>query len=390
MKIVKVLALLCALYGCASELHMPSISECMNVSDSSYLHPKNDEFEALLEKYTLQGLPGLSVAVYSPNDGTWQGCAGYAAIENNQVLESCHLFASASVGKLYCAVALLKLQEEGFVDLDDLVSDYLPSDKVKAIAGNSSITIRNLLNHTSGMANIDYDVRFTTQILRDPGKIDRSFISDLIFDTAPNDMQGSFYYSSSGFEVLTLIIDKIVADGHQTYYSKMIEELGLEETYYQSGNEYPDLPNSVEYYLDRFNDGKLENITQTNNILTAALTGSDGVVASSLDHINFLRAIFEGQFLSEESLNQLKEQTPTKFKSKPFYGLGLWFKNTDFGLALGHDGGSIGAGADLWYFPDQEAYVFSATNNGIFFNDSRASELYREAFLKELFELVMK
>lgn len=379
------------LLGCEHIPQVEPIESCFIEQDSSHLNLKHTRYQDLLHKYTSQGLPGLAVAVYSPETGLWLGSSGYANVENQQDLRSCHAFASASIGKLYCAVAMLRLQEEGFLDLDDEVRKYLPEDKIAAITNGAPITIRELLNHTSGMSNVDNNIKLTTQILRNPEEINAEFLLELIYDSAPEkNARGRFFYSSSGFELLSRIIDTVYEPGHVSYYQGIFDELGLRSTYYKDGNSFPDLPTSVEYYLDRFDNGKIENISQTNHILTNALTGSDGVIATPRDHIQFLRAIFEGNFLDTASFDQLIEQTNTSYSSKPAYGLGLWFKESEWGLAMGHDGGSIGAGADLWYFPEHDTYVFSATNIGIFFSDSRVANLYREDFITELFQLAME
>ncbi len=379
------------LFACVNTTSVLPIETCSIVQDSSHLNLKHTAYQQLLLKYTALGLPGLTAAVYSSGKGLWLGSEGFANVENQQELLGCHVFASASIGKLYCAIAMLKLQEEGLLDLDDEVRQYLPEEKMETITDGEPITIRELLNHTAGLANVDNNIQLTTQILRSPEEIDADFLLDLIYkSSSEKNSRGRFFYSSSGFELLSRIIDTVYEPGHISYYQRIFDELGLSSTYYKNDNSFPDLPNSVEYYLDRFDNGQIENISQTNHILTKALTGSDGVVASPKDHIQFLRAIFEGNYLDQASMNQLIEKTNTSFSSKPHYGLGLWFRQTEWGLAMGHDGGSIGAGADLWYFPEHDTYIFSATNIGIFFGDSQAANLYRDEFLSELFRVAME
>ncbi|MEL6537401.1 MAG: serine hydrolase domain-containing protein [Bacteroidota bacterium] len=363
---------------------------CTLAADSSERHPKHARLEALLNQYSQAGLPGLSVAIYTPAGGLWQGAAGFANLEHGQPLAPCHLMATASIGKLYCAVAMLKLQERGLLNLDDALAKYLPTETVEAIVGSSSITLRHLLSHTAGLANIDFDLRFTCQILRDPHAIDRDLITQLIYSATPETTPGNFYYSSSGFEVLTQVMDQVAPEGHEAFYRSILDELGLTESYYRTESSPLQDARAAQQYLDRFDNGRLENITETNSLLTNALTGSDGMVASPLDNLKFLRAIMEGNYLTEESRSQLLAPTETGFSPKPYYGLGLWYRQTDYGLALGHDGGSIGAGADLWYFPEQQVYLFSATNVGIFFSDSQVNDTYRDRFLPKLIQIAME
>ncbi len=383
---MRVLFLALFTLGCSLQEIQPT-NRCTTRENTNDHH--NDlKLQELVSRYADQGLPGLSVYISGPTT-TWTGTSGYSQLESKTPMKPCHLFASASIGKLYCAVAILKMHELGILSIEDKVSKHLGEAFVAKIA-DKNLRIHHLLSHTGGLASVDENIKFVTQILRNPKEVTPSFIDRLIATSPYLFHPGEkFSYSSSGFEILTRIMDRVLRYDHSLFYKQMFEDLGLANTYYRSRSEIKDQAVEVNYYLDRFDKLFLENITLTNNYLTDALSGSDGIIASPSDHVHFLRQILLGTYLNSHSKTLLVSKVATDYSPKPSYGKGLWFKETAFGLAIGHDGGSIGAGADLWYFPEQDVVVFSATNVGIFFTDSKLATTYRQEFLPELFKLAL-
>jgi D-alanyl-D-alanine carboxypeptidase len=107
------------------------------------------------------------MAVFSP-EGIWTGAAGFARIEDQTPMEPCHLHFLQSVSKSYLAVAILKLHQEGRLRLDASITTYLPESFSRPITDAEKITVRMLLNHTSGVPEYNFDPKYVTFLLQNP------------------------------------------------------------------------------------------------------------------------------------------------------------------------------------------------------------------------------
>jgi len=96
----------------------------------------------------------------------------------------------------------------------------------------------------------------------------------------------------------------------------------------------------------------------------AALRGDDGIVATPVDAVKFLKGLVDGKLLQKSSLDQMK-QWVNNDGGKPAYGLGLVYLGDGENIGYGHGGGGLGAGCLLLYIPAKKTYVFLATNIGV-------------------------
>src|SRR5436190_11129958 len=114
------------------------------------LYPKGPALDSIMKRYTTNALPGVAVAVYSETDGWWASAQGYANIEKQIQMENCHLQYVQSVSKTYMAVEILQFKEQGRINFDEPITTYLPSTYSNYLKNARAITVRMLLNQTSG------------------------------------------------------------------------------------------------------------------------------------------------------------------------------------------------------------------------------------------------
>jgi CubicO group peptidase (beta-lactamase class C family) len=198
------------LFSCEkNELNEPVSSDCsLPFADSSVNNPKNSAYQALLDKYVKKGLPGLIVLIRTPAEGLWIGASGYARIEDRTPMKKCKIVYSASIGKTYCAVAIMKLIEEGKLSLDDKINLYLPADVCDKIPNGNIATIRNLLGHRAGIPNCDYQPQFIADVLNDPFSIATDDLIKYVYCKKPLFVPGEGYeYSSTGYEIMASVYD---------------------------------------------------------------------------------------------------------------------------------------------------------------------------------------
>jgi len=309
------------------------------------------------------GFPGLAVAVYTPKTGFWAHAEGFSNVEKGIPLTKEHLHYLQSVSKTYMAVAIMILYERGKLGLDDPVTKYLSDSWLTSIPGSDKITLRMLLNHTSGLPEYSTDPGLVSRIIQDPLTV--LSVRDLLSYIGGKPLEfepGSKYrYRNTNYEVLSLVADVVTGD-HVAFINKeILEKLHLKSTYYLTPENYKDDMNLVDSYWDVLMEGKPANISKLQKANVASMKGDDGLVVSTKDAIFFLKGLMEGQLVQPGSL-ELMQQWVKNEAGEPRYGLGLTYYNLDVTYGIGHSGGGIGAGCVLMYLPELEAYVFIATN----------------------------
>lgn len=370
------------------EIEVNEISSCNLATDYS-THPKNEKLQAILDKYAGKGLVGISVSINQDGE-RWEGTSGFASIEKGVKLQPCHLMYSASIGKLYCAVATMLLVEQGKIELDAKINNYLPSEITDRIANGNTATVRQLLNHTAGLPNVDNNLNFGTTLFNDPYSLNTENILEFIYDEKAIYEPGEkHHYSSTGYELLTRIIDQVAGEDHAVFYRKnLFQAYGFNDTYYEEPleNLASRLPNN---YFERYGNGKIENISQVNFHLQNALTGSDGIIALPSDYVAFLTRLMNEEILSVESLEQMKQFVFTNEEETVAYGLGLRARQSPYGIYVGHGGRSLGAGMDLYHFPSKKTTICLSTNLGTYL-ESDLVNIYQGPLWVELVDAVFE
>jgi D-alanyl-D-alanine carboxypeptidase len=125
--------------------------------------PKADAIRSIMQSYSGKGLPGVALALYSMEYGWWGHAEGYADVKRMTSMRLENLQYLQSISKTYMAVAILRLKEEGKIDFDAPMTQYLSTDISRYIADTAKITVKMLLNHTS------------CQVLHRPPTVPRSF-----------------------------------------------------------------------------------------------------------------------------------------------------------------------------------------------------------------------
>ncbi len=379
-----------SLASCQKEEMILSDSETCTISEDYSTHPKRTNYQAILDKYVKKGIVGLSLYIKEENT-IWQGSSGIAVIEEDIPLQPCHLAYSASVGKTYCAAAIMLLVESGRLNLDDKINTYLSADLCNKIANGNEATIRQLLNHTAGIPNVDDDPNFGTMLFNDPYGLNRENILAFSYNKKALNKPGEIYhYSSTGYELLTVIIDEVTGASHVNFYrDSLLGANGLVNTFYKEPylNIASRLPNN---YFERYGNGKIENISKINFHLQNELTGSDGIIATMADYGLFLEKLLNNEIVSPASLAEMKKFIPTDETFTEGYGLGLRIRNSPYGTYIGHGGRSIGSGMDLYYFEEKNTTVCLSTNLGTYVETDLVNQYQNGALFQEIIDAIFQ
>ncbi|MFD2098705.1 serine hydrolase domain-containing protein [Flagellimonas iocasae] len=332
--------------------------------DTNPNHPKRNEVSTILKSLVENGCPGASFALLD-NDGWWIESVGLSNIEEQRNMENTFLHYLQSVAKTYMAVAILKLYEDGKLRLEDPITQHLDPKVSKMVDRADEITIKMLLNHTSGVPEYNFNPEYASTLLQHPETAFKAVDYIKFIDGEPLTFEpGSQYsYRNTNYVLLSLIADKITGN-HGNYIEKTIfKPLGLTHTYYQISYEKLKDEILVSSYWDRYSDGILENISHIQKQNVTYMVGDDGIVTTTTEAILFLKGLLEGKLLQDSTMELMMTWVKNR-EGKPAYGLGLGHGEVDGHPYYGHSGGGIGSGCELRYFPETNRYMFIAINIG--------------------------
>jgi D-alanyl-D-alanine carboxypeptidase len=347
---------------------------------------KTEKIQKIINRATSDLLPGISVYIKNSKNGEWIGVAGFADVEHKTPLQKNHVFAIGSIGKMYHAVAVLKLTEEGRLKLDDKISSNLPDEIIANLPNGELITVRHLLGNTSGLTNYEADPVLNELYIS--GKLSLDTLTHLnalrryVFGKPAQGMPGeAYHYSSTNFMLLAMIMNNLIEQGHTDYLQKdVLVKNGFANTFYrQTPSQH-----LVNHYGDLNQDGQIENLTKQTIETTNWFMGDDGIYAPIDEAAHFLESLMKEKILSKESL---KEMIIWNDPKKPDYGLGLMAdKSFPYKFLMGHSGRGIGMTTDLFYFPEQDMTVAIFCNMGI----RGAAPEFKKAYLKMRSKIVKR
>jgi len=371
---VLIILLASLLMGCSKDIFEQPIKD--NKFPQAYKtdHTLGLKINSIIHEYSKKGLPGLSVAV-SNVEGVWEGAAGYARIEDNQPLTHGFVHAGGSVTKIYTATAIMMLFEQQKVQLDKSIDNYLPVHVTARIKGAAHITVRMLLSHRSGIPDYIEDDSFRLHWFNDLSqRWDLEGILKFVNRKTYLHPDAAYHYSNTNYVLLSLIVEHV---GQQEEWKWLVEHLfnpqGLKYTFYRNGKDFLDgfaMPN---YYMDRFGDGRLQNVSVPTKVEIYSEYGDGGLVATSLDFVKFMQALSEHKIVSPQTLGLMS--TPTRESE---YGLGLDVFGYGNKHQFGYQGAVFGGSSLLLYFKEQQTVLFIAANCDATLVGGKTLHLYHE------------
>jgi D-alanyl-D-alanine carboxypeptidase len=331
-------------------------------------------WQAMLHQWRSRGdAPATVLGVSTGDRESWVGADG-TPDRDGQPVRTDAPFRIASITKVFVAVVVLQLVEEGRLRLDDPASRYAPD------AGAWPVTIRQLLNHTSGIPDFGMADEFGEELAaRRDRRWSAAEVVALVADNEPTFPAGTGYsYSNTNYVLLGEAVETVTGHGWaQEVRRRILDPLELRDTYV-AGFEPMQRP-VIPGYFDLDNDGDFDNV-ETDEPWTSLET-SDGaagcIVSTGPDLLAFGDALFHGGLLSAETMRAMTSDGPfhPRFTN---YGLGLEIARPDYRTTIwGHGGYLPGFRSILWYVPSRDAVIV------VLANDARAEP-------RDLAELAMR
>jgi len=329
---------------------------------SSDQHPIEQRLQETLDREIQKyGVRGVSAAVIFPDKKVWTGVSGIS--HDIVLIEPDMPFAIGSITKNVVAALILNLTEEGVLSLDDSLSKWLPSYPLV----DSTITIRQLLNHTSGIFMFWDNQKIWDDLKKDREKVWTpeevlSYIQEPYF--APGE---GWRYSNTNYLLLAMIIEKATGSNLSTEFRERFwQPMDITNAYLSIEEDIPD--HQAHVYGDNFNnDGSDIDLTFLPRASHESITyGSSGIFITAEDLARWCHALFEGEVLQQQSMDEMMQFVDIGFGSKKRgYGLGveLFVKRISSGeRAIGHSGANIGTSAYMVHLPEHHVSVVVMVN----------------------------
>lgn len=348
-------------FSCKKDVGPTNQLDCLNLyADDT--HPRKAEFQLIIDKYIGLGLPGISVLV-EDSSGVWVGSGGYADIEKGIEFTPCHISKAASITKLLVGTLFFMLQEDGLININDPVSKYIDKDILDKIKNAEGITIKQLMNHTTGIFDVITSSEFYLAVLNNPNKVwTQEELLKYVYGVDGYTLNDPYpaYYSSTNTLLLSMCIEKATGKKHdELLRDRVLNKLNMLDTYYQGREDLPDY--CAQGYFDLHNNGKLVNVS---NLITGSGNGYGGIYSNVSDLNKFIKALLvDKTLISQESLDMMQEFVQ---EEENFYtGAGMIKKFTEKpAYGIGHTGRDLGYNANLFYFPERKITMIFFVNYG--------------------------
>ncbi|MGN9845225.1 serine hydrolase domain-containing protein [Nonomuraea sp. H19] len=360
------------------------------LADQDKLTPRpgqdRPELQKTIQEIVDSGFVGVQLRVHDER-GEWVGSAGARKLGDTAKPPTNGHVRVGSNTKTFTATLVLQLVAEGMIELDTPADDYLPEFGL-----DRRITVRMLLQHTSGVFNFtgDYDSDGTYVPGIPATTAGQEWVDNRFHTYRPEELVRlalskparfepgtDWSYSNTNYVLARLLIEKVTG---RTYAEEMqrliLGPLGLTGTVAPTTQTEVPEPHAHAYY--RYEDaGQQKTVDVTRHNPSWISSGGD-MISTTRDLHTFISALLGGKLLPAPLLAEMCTPEP-----KAGYGLGVFVQNTDGGIIITHNGGIAGHAALMYSTPDGSKTLTAALN----YVDDAALSL-AEAFQKATQRLV--
>ncbi len=294
---------------------------------------------------------GGAVLVAKNGDILYRESFGKANLELDLEMAPDHVFRIGSITKQFTAAAILRLQEEGKLSVEDDIKKYIEDYP----ANGRTITIEHLLTHTSGIANYSRLRKFDQRARRnDMGPKELiDFFKNEPMDFDPGD---GFKYNNSGYVLLGYIIELVTGSTYAEYIQEnFFSPLGMRNSYYDISTQL------IENRAPGYGKGKAGH--RNASFLSMTLPYAGGSLLSTVDDLYIWnKAVADYKVLDKESTTKAHSRYILNTGRPTDYGYGWRLGNIQGTPSLKHGGSVNGFTSYALYLPKTDVYVVVLTN----------------------------
>lgn len=355
-----------------------------------------DQYQLMLDNLISKHIPG-AVLLVETKHGKFIGSAGFKDLEKKQPMSTDVVMPNGSAGKKLTALLIALLADEGIVDLDAPISKYLDKELLSQIQYSYKMTLRHLLNHTSGIIeynDIDEYAFFKAQYEQRDKVTTDMFPLGFAFNQPADFEPGKGHsYSNTGYALAGVILERVLKEHpSKAIRNRILEPLKMTSSY-SKGVEKHQAELASGFFIndeDPFFPTPLNVWIDTKDIIGTTAT-SDAPLASDVnDMARLLRAIVRKNNVVSESVRtqmigeeHLIESWGPRFyrASDLYYGLGIWVEEINGRKFYHHGGTEFGYFTQNIYIPEGDVSITAFANCGV--NDK-----CEEAFQNFTFEVL--
>jgi CubicO group peptidase (beta-lactamase class C family) len=272
----------------------------------------------------------------------------------------------ASITKMFTAIAITQLVEQGKLSYTDTVGKILPDYPNKQVA--EKVTIHHLLSHTSGMSDY-HGAKYIERkgVLRQV----RDYFPLFVDEPLSFEPGARWQYANTGYILLGAMIEKASGENYYVYVRRHIfKPSGMTNTdFYETDVDTPNLATGYTNFVDKGDDYFEFHLGRRRNtsLYNGAKGNSAGGAFSTLDDLfRFSLALREGKLISAKSLDLMTSVKVVARKydaGQTLWGYGFELENINGKRVIGHTGGDFGISSAVRWFPDSGNYTFVVLSN---------------------------
>jgi len=339
----------------------------------SPVEPIAFDYQATIDDALSDTIPGVILLVEKPGF-KFLGSAGLADIETQTPMQTYHVMLNGSAGKKLTALLTVMLAEEGLLSLDDNIDSWFSEEILAQIENSEQMTIRQLLNHTSGIHDYwDEDISdsFIQAVLADPETLKTdSYVLPFGLNQSAYFLPGEGYrYSNTGYLLVGLILDEVLGEHHSSamrnrilipfgmnssFYNGVEKSLGEIISGYTVNDVYGELNTKPYYENIGVADAPLSSNVEDLTLLLKMIVGQDGHVSEYVQE----------QLFGESNLVDTGESFLGAVDQNASYGLGLFKETINNKVVYHHNGIEVGYSTTNIYIPESQTSITAFFNCG--------------------------
>lgn len=342
IKTVLIVTSIVGLSACGSNNHRPTPTPTPDPAPTPAPAPSTPDFQAMLDDAAGDAVPGIALSISSP-DIDFVGAAGVTDTESLSPMQSYSLMPAGSAGKKATALLVASLHNEGLLDIDGLIANWLPQTLLDQIPHSESMTIRQLMNHTAGLHDyLDDDTAgewFEAGIGNiDELKTDIDALRFILNKPAYFEPGSDFQYSNTGYLLAGLIMDEVLGEHHHlALRQRVLDVIGMNTTYYNGiENEQGDIISGYTLFDDELTNTKpfYDNVGVADAPLASNVAEMTSLMEAIVNVDSPLDSSTRNMLMAEDAWVETNEANPLFAQ----YSMGM-FRGKLNGLTVYHHGG---------------------------------------------------
>ncbi len=319
---------------------------CSDFKESLIRYKIDNDLDRIFES----DMPGAAIIAVKNDRIVYRNSFGLANVELNVSMEPGMCFKTGSISKQFTGAAILLLEEQGLLSIEDAMLKYLPGYP----AAYKDVKIKHLLSHTSGIKNYPGNNNGLETI---QNRCTQKELVDIMLTKPLNFNPGDKWeYSNSNYTILAYIIEQLTGDDYHNYIIENIfQPCGMISTFFADDESV--IPGLVTGY--RVDNEKLK----TAEYMSMTHTFGAGDIISCVDDMaKWNKAFLSGKIISQGNLTKCFTPTTLYDGSQTNYGIGWFIDNYRNITSYYHDGGVYGFQSLCTYIADMDLYIVILRN----------------------------